>query len=64
MKTFLEEWHGDRIYDYLDSDQNIDLDLLLNKKADVQMIEKQGAKHAHPYSKLEHAFPPGTLIEN
>lgn len=64
VRFFLEHWLGDRFYDFLDSDGNIELDRLLHRKADVQIVEVSTAKHAQPYSKLEKALPPGTLIED
>jgi hypothetical protein len=64
MRLFLEQWLGDRFYDFVDSEQDIDLDRLLNRKADIQIIQIQGPNHAQPYSKLEGAFEPGTLINN
>lgn len=63
IRYFLEQWLGDRFFDFQDSEGNIELDRLLHRKADIQIVEVPTPGHNKPYSKLERALPPGTLIE-
>ena len=63
IRYFLEQWLGDRFFDFQDSEGNIELDRLLHRKADIQIVEVPTPGHKQPYSKLERALPPGTLIE-
>ncbi len=63
VRYFLEQWLGDHFDTFLDGDDNIDLDRLLNRKADIQIVLGQPVKgHDNRYSKLEKALPRGTLI--
>jgi len=59
----LETWIDGNFEDFLNDDGEIDLDLFLNKKADVLITHFVDGKHEKPFVKIAGIFPPGRLTD-
>ena len=59
----LESWLDGSFDSVLDENQEIDLDLFINKKADVLITHFNDGKHDKPFVKIAGIFPAGRLTQ-
>jgi len=59
----LDSWTDGNFDEFLNDDGEIDLDLFINKKADLVITHFVDGKYEKPFVKIAEIFPPGTLIE-
>ena len=64
LYSYLESWLGGNFDKYLDEDGNIDLDLLIGKRADLHIIHGlQTAGNDYPFVNIAGIYPAGTFTE-
>jgi len=64
LYEFLNSWLGGDLEWLLDEDGQIDLDLLIGEKADLQIVHgRQDAQYRFPVVLIDKICPPGRLIE-
>ena len=62
---YLVSWCDGDFEKYLDDDGNIDLDLMVGKKADLLITHGPPVEpHKHPYANISGIFPRGRLTED
>ena len=63
--SYLHSWVDGDFDKYLDDDGNIDMDLLVGKKADLHITHGPKVdQHTHPFVNISGIFPRGRITED
>jgi hypothetical protein len=65
LSSYLDNWLDGDFEKLMDDDYNIDLDLLVNRKADLIITHGlQADPHSYPFVKIAGIVPAGRLTED